>query len=603
LLLILGYIALTVIAISMLILVHEFGHFICAKAVGMRVEVFSIGFWKRLVGVKIGDTDYRVSLVPLGGYVKVTGESPEEGAALKPYEFWAKTPGQRALFVSGGVVMNILMALVFFIVAFAIGVPFTAARVGEVQPGSPAWQAGVQRGDQIVKVNDVSDPVFEQLTRATVLGEAGSVRLQVKRDGRLLEMAIEPQYNSRLGARTIGLVPQAQPLVTGLAKLQYAGGASPAEEGGVRLGDRILAVNGVPVHTAGDVEDQLLNYPDSELTLLVQRKGKDLTLHVHSRPAEEYMLGISGMTATVDELQPGGVAQRAGLQEGDRITAVNGRPVQSVIDLQSALNQANGPARLDVARKDGNVTLTVAVPDAIAARDLIDSLAFKSGNTLTWVKQDGPAYEAGMRVGDKILSVGGVEVGKWEEVLAAGAQAGDGPREMEWSRDGKTLSASITPVLTPRGTGGAIGILMEWPVTVDRRYGALRAVGVGLSDFRQTLIDTLASIEGIATHTVSPRMLGGIVSIARFSYRAAEFGLGKLFYLTAVLSVSIGFLNILPIPILDGGHLLFLAIEKLRGRRVSEKAMSIAQTIGGVLLIMLVVYVTRNDIRNWLWPG
>ena len=144
---------------------------------------------------------------------------------------------------------------------------------------------------------------------------------------------------------------------------------------------------------------------------------------------------------------------------------------------------------------------------------------------------------------------------------------------------------------------------MDWPVMERRQYGALSAITHGIGDFKETLTSIVISLRGIATRDVSPRNLGGIVTIARLSYRAAELGIGKLLYMTAVLSASIAFLNILPVPVLDGGHLLFLAIEKLRGRRISERAMTIAQTVGFVLLILLVVYVTRNDLVNWLGRG
>ena len=592
---------LTVVAVSMLILVHEFGHFVCAKAVGMRVEVFSIGFWKRLVGFRIGETDYRISLIPLGGYVKVTGESPEEGQG-KPYQFWSKTPGQRALFVVGGVAMNVLMALVLFIVAFAVGVPFTAANVGAVEQGSPAWRAGIQRGDKVVQVNDVRDPVFEQLIRNVALRNEGSVRLEVERDGRLRTVDIQPKYSDLLGARSIGLVPQFEPTVTGLAKLDSNGGVSPAREGGVELGDRILAVNGARVSTAGDVQRQMLNYPDNEVSLLVERDGDLKLLSVHTVPHQERMLGISAISSTVTDVQPGGPGALAGLRNGDRITAVNGQSVRSVMGLRDALGKAHGAATIDLERDGSPVSVTAEVADAAAARDFVDSLDFESGATLTWVQQGGPAYEAGMRPGDRVLSVAGKPVESWTDVLQAGQDAGEGARQIDWSHDGETRSATMTPALSSGGDGGVIGVVMDWPVMEERQYGAISAIGHGLGDFWQTMKDIVFSLQGIATHKVSSRTLGGIVTIARITYRAAEFGLGKLFYLTAVLAASIAFLNILPVPVLDGGHLLFLAIEKLRGRRVSEKAMAIAQTVGGVLLIMLVVYVTRNDIRNWLFP-
>ncbi len=498
--------------------------------------------------------------------------------------------------------MNIIMALVLFIVAFAIGVPFSAANVGEVErSSSPAWQAGIQRGDKIVRVNDVRDPVFEQLARAVALGGGGKVRLEVERGGQLLSFDVKPEYDPALGLQTIGVLPQFKPVVTGLATLETDGGVAPAKDAGVELGDKILAINGTPVKTAGDVRRQLLDYPEDDIALLVERNGEKHTLQVHTVPVKTYMLGISAIGSTVKDVQPGGPAQQAGLLKGDDITAVSGTPVRSVIGLQEALGKVHGTATIDVKRDGKSVTLTAPVPDGIAAGNFVDSLAFKSGITLTWVKQGSPAYEAGMRPGDKLLTVADKPVDSWAAVLDAGAKAGQDPRQMEWSRDGKVISASLAPALASAGEeGGLLGIEMAQPVMVPRHYGVVGAVTHGLRNFWDVLHDFLGTVHGIATHTVSSRMLGGIVTIVRVTHAAAEYGLGKLLYITAFLSASIAFLNILPIPILDGGHLLFLAIEKLRGRRVSEKAMAIAQTVGGVLLIALVVYVTRNDIMNWM---
>jgi len=596
----LSYIVLSLeaaVAISLLILAHEFGHFVCAKAVGMRVEVFSIGFWKRLVGVKIGDTDYRVSLVPLGGYVKVTGEAPEEGQG-KPYEFWSKSPGQRALFVIGGVTMNVLLALVLFIAAFSIGVPFTPPVVGEVEQGSPAWKAGLMRGDRVLNVNGEEADVFDDIFRAVALGSGEQLRFRVRRGEELLNITVEPAYEQSLGRRAIGVLPHFQAVVTGLARVGGPEGPSPAREAGIELGDRILAINGVPTPTAGDVSRQMLLYPHDEVDVRLARDDEELTVRVRTHPAQQFMLGISGVTTTVEDLQPGGPAQQAGLRPGDRIEAVNGRSVPSYVELEKALLAARGRAELRVSRDEQDRTLSVEVSDAIAANDFLSSVSFQSSGVLTWVQEDGPAYKAGMRPGDVIVSMAGREVTSWADVLAAGRKAGHDPRKVVWTRDGQTLSATVAPALADAGGGGVMGVVMDWPIMEPRKYGPISAITHGFSDFKDTVGNILLSLRGIATRDVSSRNLGGLITIARLSYRAAEFGIGKLLQMTAVLSASIAFLNILPVPVLDGGHLLFLAIEKLRGRRLSERVMTVAQTIGFVLLLLLVVYVTRNDIVN-----
>ncbi|NIM69293.1 MAG: RIP metalloprotease RseP, partial [Xanthomonadales bacterium] len=316
---------LTMAAVSLLILAHEFGHFIAARAVGMRVEVFSIGFWKRLVGVKWRHTDYRISLIPLGGYVTVAGESPEEGKG-KPYEFWSKSPGQRAIFIVGGVVMNFVLAILVFIIAFSIGVPFAAARVGQTVQGSPAWKAGIRHGDRIAAIGDVEAPVFSDITTTVVLSSAERVRVVVGRDGQTIRYALKPQYTEDVGYRYVGVTPMIEPVITGLQRIGKGDEARcPAQEAGLRLGDRIVGINGVEVASAWELERELTRYPAAAVPVTVRRNGGTVEATVLTQPTVRYVIGISGLTTRIDALQEGGMARRAGLRVGDRIIAVNGQ--------------------------------------------------------------------------------------------------------------------------------------------------------------------------------------------------------------------------------------------------------------------------------------
>jgi regulator of sigma E protease len=591
--------ALAVLAVSLILLVHEFGHFIGAKIVGMRVEVFSLGFWKRLVGFKIGDTDYRLSLIPLGGYVKVSGELPAHGGG-KDYEFWSKTPGQRALFVVGGVVMNFVLAMVLFVIAFAVGVPLVAAEVGEVESDSPAWLAGMQPGDQIVAVGSVKEPTFRDVTRAVALGGGKEVMLEVKRGNELKAFRLAPEYDPHNGYRVVGIVPPIEPVVTGLAGLVSSGGRCPAQEAGVKIGDRILAINGTPVQSAGDVAEQMLLYPHDEVELLLERKGQQLTVSVLTEPLPRQLIGISGIGTTVHSLAAGGMAEKMGLKRGDCIVAANGHPVGSWVEVEHALTGTPGGASLQVVRDGAELTLIVAVPDAVALNRLARSVELDTGTRLAWVREGGPAWQAGMRPGDVLLSVAGNEVHTWEDVLEEGRKVAHREHEATWCRGKEILTGLVKGAPDTTASEGYMGITMDMLKAVRRHYGVVGAVRQGFANTFDTLSEILLMLRGFATRQVSPRTLGGIVTIAYASYQAARLGIIRLIHLTAMFSAAIGLLNILPIPVLDGGYLLILAVEKARGRRLGERAISVVQSIGLALIILLAVYVTWNDIRRFL---
>jgi regulator of sigma E protease len=592
-------ILLAVVAVSVLIIVHELGHFITAKAVGMRVEVFSIGFWKKIVGFRIGETEYRVSLVPLGGYVKVTGEAAEEGSG-DPREFWSKTPGQRALFVVGGVTMNFLLAIVLFIVAFSIGVPFTVADVGDTVPGEPAWRAGLRPGDAITRVEGQDDPNFLDLTRAIALGGTQSVDLTIMRDGREMRFQLEPEYDKQAGIKLIGILPPIEPVVTHLVAIDDEDEKSPAAEAGVEIGDRILSMNGVPVDSARDVGREMLSLPDDPIELVLDRDGEEVRLTAMSEPRPYYRIGISGHNATVKELEGNGWAERLGLQVGDTIVSANGVPLGSGPVIEQLLWNNPGPLDLTVAREDKELYFHVELPDRKAVVDFLNSLLFEDDAVLDWVREDSPAWEAGMRPGDLVLEVGGEETEDWGDVVSAGGRAGRDPHEVVWERDGTVMRAMVTAERDVSTSPGHLGILMMKDRTRPERCGVLAAVVEGVRSTRNTIGEIFLMLRGFATREVSPKQMGGIVMIGYASYTAAQQGFGKLFYLMAVISAAIAFLNILPIPVLDGGHLLFIAIEKVRGRRLGERALTIAQTVGFVLLMLLVIYVTRNDIMRFL---
>jgi len=591
-------VALAAVAVGLLILVHEAGHFLAAKAVGVRVEVFSIGFLSKLVAFRRGETEYRLSLIPLGGYVKLAGMTPAEASGA-PDEFASKSPGRRAFVLAAGVLMNALLGLVGFIVAFTVGVPFLVAEVGYLEPGWPAWQAGMRRGDVIERINSVRNPDFQDVQREVALQGRDTASLTVRRGKETLEFELPLRYDPRQGIKRIGFAPPMLPVVTGLFKVGEPHPRCPAREAGIRIGDRIVAVDGRPVRYALDISAALRGRAGRTVQVEVERGGRRLRLDVRTEPVPEYWIGISCVSSTVKALQRGGAAERLGLREGDRILSVNAVPVRSIVEVEDELRRAPGTVELRVERGGAERLLRGELADQDAVDELLASLECRSGTTLTWVSQQGPAWEAGMRPGDKILEVAGKRVESWEDVrTAAGSERA--PRLMRWVRDGQRFSATVVPARKTERLTASLGCIFDRGKCRVRKLGVLAAVKTGFYKTYGAATDILLTLRGFVRRDVSTRNLGGVVLIAYSSYRAAREGPGKLLYLTAMLSIALAFLNILPIPVLDGGHLMFLAIEKARGRPVSERVMGISQMVGLAFLIMLLAYALRNDLLRLL---
>src|SRR5262245_49431786 len=167
--------------IGLVVFVHELGHFLVAKRCGVRVETFSLGFGPRLLGFKRGDTDYRLCLVPIGGYVKMAGDAPGDALQMDGTELPSKSVGQRFAIFSAGVAMNVVFAVVVLPIVLAIGVQFHSTRIGGVQVGGPAWRAGLERGDEVRSVSGHKVDDFNDVMAEVALSGSDAVELEVVR--------------------------------------------------------------------------------------------------------------------------------------------------------------------------------------------------------------------------------------------------------------------------------------------------------------------------------------------------------------------------------------------------------------------------------------
>jgi regulator of sigma E protease len=282
-----------VFVLGVLIFVHELGHFLMARRIGVRVITFSLGFGPKLVGFHRGDTEYRISAVPLGGYVKMAGETPDDPRTGQPDEFLSKTKWQRFQVLIMGPVMNILLAVVLMWVVLMQGdrepsFLYRAPKVGAVAAGSPAERGGVRPGDVIARVAGRSVDTWEQFSMAIGTKARREVAVEVIRDGHTVPLAVTPDAQTKYEIGDIGVFPDVHPSI-----VQVVTGEA-AEKGGLKPGDVVLAFNGRTITFSIQLTDAIAKHPGQVVVFDVQRgserKAVSVTTTVQGRKGR---VGIS----------------------------------------------------------------------------------------------------------------------------------------------------------------------------------------------------------------------------------------------------------------------------------------------------------------------
>lgn len=603
------------LGIGLVIFVHELGHFLAARACGVRVEIFSLGFGPRVFGWRRGATTYQLALLPLGGFVRMAGEDRfGAGETFRPDELGAKSVGQRFLIYSGGVLMNVVFGLVVFPLVLFYGVPFEEPVVGRAVPGGPAWEAGLQPGTRVLEVNGHPIVGFHYIANEVALGPPEGAELLVLAPGSSEpeRLVIRPRYDEAVGFNRLDIAPAFDASL----RLEVAPG-SAAERAGLQSGDRLVGVEDalLALPLLDQLEDVLARGSAARLT--VERDGADLDVEVvpQARTASgPRVLGVSPFFGRVEAVRGSGPAREL-FKVGDRLIEAQGVPQSRLRDLERALLDASAGAdpvqvRVRVLRDGSEVELASSRPLSAAERcAMIDdvALAFDVEDTVISVSPDSAAERAGLKEGDRILSVGGAEVERWKEVQAEikAHRSSAGPLEIEVARAGEqggleevALSADLAPAeVTDYGLGVR-------PATyVYRAKDLPDAVQVGFQASWKFVVDAWLTLKRILFGQVSSENIGGIITIAAVSYSWAEEGLAKLFFILCMLSMNLAFINVLPIPVLDGGHLFFLLVEKIKGSPVSERVLSYSQVVGVVLILSLMIYVTYNDLMRWVFDG
>lgn len=535
--------------LGILVFVHEMGHFLVARACGVRVEVFSLGFGKKIFSFKKGDTVYCLSLIPLGGYVKMFGEQAADAKENvlsdedKKVSFTHKTVWQRIAIVSAGPLMNFLFAILVFGFISYTGEETRAARIAEITENSVAAQAGLKTQDLILSVNGNSVRSFEEFQR------------------------------------------------------------------------------------------QLNAHQNSEVTLLVQQNSetpREINVRVKTIPNPN-IFSSTKLAGQIDGLMPYGkgtlvavkfdsIAYRSGFKTGDEITKINDTALRNWTDLNQllTLDKAVITVSRSVDKNKKNENVEIIFTNTMANKTTaIEDIGFEHPELyLEQVVPGSPAAKADLKPYDKIISINGVPMKVWENVLNTIKSYDEKDAlNVVISREGTEILKKITPEMTSQMTVQGkedkrftVGILamanISQPELITIKEDSLfAATAKGFNRSWDISVMTVMSFVRLFQGEVSHKNIGGLISIGKAAKDSYAMGAQTFLMTMGILSISLFILNLLPVPVLDGGHLVFYAIEIVKGSPLSVKKMELAHQIGFALLMGLMVLALFNDFTKFLFKS
>jgi regulator of sigma E protease len=658
-----AHILLVIIGFGAVILIHEFGHFVVAKLSGIKVEAFSIGFSPVLLGIKKtteglrfrilpgffppeddqeegclckfslgrfakeGDTEYRIGIIPLGGFVKMLGQddTKPESDTDDPRSYANKPVSARAAVISAGVIFNVLSAGVIFVLVFLIGINKIPPIVGGVKPGSPAAEANLQSGDEIIEVNGKTSGLeFTNIgTAAALSGENDSMNLKVKkRDGLVKQIDITPELmQTRAGKlKLLGIIP---PQSLTVAKVKDVN--SLYKETGLKPGDKIVALNGEPIKHYWQLEEFAADTLEADIDIKVKRGEETLekTLGLQARAStgdvEEggrlthifSMIPRLKITSVSDFLQL--TENSSQIKEGDVVLAADDVNYPTYTQLREITNEyVDKPLMLQLLRYSDNskpkVVETEVIPQKPQGSDRVligigISLDMEHPVVANTVQPaDSNIPKLSIPRGSRITEVDGQQVSSFYDIVRIFKENPDQRISIDYRLDAQT-AGSVTVNTAHIDSGITVESFINQDVPfqqLKRLYkadGVFDAVVMGCSKTVDFVQQAYITLQRALSGLISPENFMGPVGIATVSYQiVSQKPLMEYVYFLGLISAFIAVFNLLPLLPFDGGHLVFLLVEKVKGSPVSPKVQAAAIYAGLILVGAFFIYVTFNDI-------